>query len=73
IAEPRVLIGAKPSGLRLLALEDAVRIVVLLCAPSSQAPENHLRTLSLIAQALKRPERIARILAARTQADLQES
>lgn len=72
IDEPRVLIGAKPGGLRLLALEDPIRIVVLLCAPSSQSPEDHLRTLSLIAQALKRPERVARILSARTVEDLRE-
>ncbi len=72
ILEPRVLIGAKPAGLRLLALEEPVRIVVLLCAPSSQSPEDHLRTLSLIAQALKQPERVARILAAKTAEDLRE-
>ena len=72
IEEPRILIGAKPSGLRLLALEEPIRIVVLLCAPSSQSPEDHLRTLSLIAQALKRPERISRILAAKTAEDLRE-
>ncbi len=72
IEEPRILIGAKPAGLRLLALEEPVRIVVLLCAPSSQSPEDHLRTLSLIAQALKRPERAARILAAKTAEDLRE-
>lgn len=72
IDEPRVLIGAKPAGLRLLALEEPVRIVVLLCAPSSQSPEDHLRTLSLIAQALKQPDRVARILAARTPEDLRE-
>lgn len=72
IEEPRILIGAKPAGLRLLALEEPIRIVVLLCAPSSQSPEDHLRTLSLIAQALKRPERAARILAAKTAEDLRE-
>ncbi len=72
IDEPRVLIGAKPAGLRLLALEEPVRIVVLLCAPSSQSPEDHLRTLSLIAQALKQPDRVARILGARTPEDLEE-
>jgi hypothetical protein len=72
IEEPRILIGAKPAGLRLLALEEPIRIVVLLCAPSSQSPEDHLRTLSLIAQALKRPERVARILAAKTAEDLRE-
>lgn len=72
IAEPLVLVGAKPSGLRLLALEEPVRVVVLLCAPSSQSPEDHLRILSLIAQALKDKNRIDRILAARTAKDLEE-
>ena len=72
IAEPLVLVGAKPSGLRLLALEEPVRVVVLLCAPSSQSPEDHLRILSLIAQALKDKNRIDRILAARTAKDLAE-
>ncbi|NLJ45591.1 MAG: PTS transporter subunit EIIA, partial [Treponema sp.] len=72
IDQPRILIGAKPSGLRLLALEEPIRIVVLLCAPSSQSPEDHLKTLSLVAQALKRPERVSRILAAKTVEDLRE-
>ena len=72
IDEPLILIGVKPSGLHLLALDEPIRVVVLLCAPSSQSPEDHLRTLSLIAQALQEPERIERLLKARSPEDLRE-
>lgn len=72
IEEPLVLVGATHSGLRLLALEQPIRVIVLLCAPSAQSPEDHLRVLSLIAQALKRKDRLDRILKARNREDLRE-
>jgi Kef-type K+ transport system membrane component KefB/nucleotide-binding universal stress UspA family protein len=52
-AEPLVFFGAKPEGLRLLSLETPARLVVLLCAPATQAPEEHLRILGEIARLLK--------------------
>ncbi|MGA2548152.1 MAG: cation:proton antiporter [Rectinemataceae bacterium] len=52
-AEPLVFFGARPEGLRLLSLEAPARLVVLLCAPSSQTPEEHLKILGEIARLLK--------------------
>jgi Kef-type K+ transport system membrane component KefB len=72
ITEPLTLVGAKAAGWRLLALDEPVRVVVLLCAPTSQSPEDHLRMLSLIAQALKDRNRVERILAAKSVKDLEE-
>jgi Kef-type K+ transport system membrane component KefB/nucleotide-binding universal stress UspA family protein/mannitol/fructose-specific phosphotransferase system IIA component (Ntr-type) len=51
--EPLVFFGSRPEGLRILSLESPARLVVLLCAPSSQSPEDHLRTLGEIARLLK--------------------
>jgi len=51
--EPLVFFGARPEGLRLLSLESPARLVVLLCAPLSQTPEEHLKTLGEIARLLK--------------------
>ena len=51
--EPLVFFGARPEGLRLLSLEVPARLVVLLCAPGSQTPEEHLRILGEIARLLK--------------------
>jgi Kef-type K+ transport system membrane component KefB/mannitol/fructose-specific phosphotransferase system IIA component (Ntr-type)/nucleotide-binding universal stress UspA family protein len=51
--EPLVFFGSRPEGLRILSLEAPARLVVLLCAPSSQSPEDHLRTLGEIAGLLK--------------------
>jgi Kef-type K+ transport system membrane component KefB/mannitol/fructose-specific phosphotransferase system IIA component (Ntr-type) len=51
--EPMVFFGARPEGLRLLSLESPARILVLLCAPASRSPEEHLRTLGEIARLLK--------------------
>jgi mannitol/fructose-specific phosphotransferase system IIA component (Ntr-type) len=51
--EPLVFFGARPEGLRLLSLEAPARLVVLLCAPSSQTPEEHLKILGEIARLLK--------------------
>ena len=51
--EPLVFFGARADGLRLLSLEAPARLVVLLCAPASQSPEEHLRTLGEIARLLK--------------------
>jgi Kef-type K+ transport system membrane component KefB/mannitol/fructose-specific phosphotransferase system IIA component (Ntr-type) len=52
--EPLVFFGARPEGLRLLSLEAPARLVVLLCAPASQSPEEHLKTLGEIARLLKK-------------------
>ncbi|MEI6877338.1 MAG: PTS sugar transporter subunit IIA, partial [Spirochaetota bacterium] len=51
--EPLVFFGARQEGLRLLSLEVPARLVVLLCAPTSQTPEDHLRILGEIARLLK--------------------
>jgi mannitol/fructose-specific phosphotransferase system IIA component (Ntr-type)/nucleotide-binding universal stress UspA family protein len=51
--EPLVFFGARPEGLRLLSLDAPARLVVLLCAPSSQTPEEHLKILGEIARLLK--------------------
>jgi Kef-type K+ transport system membrane component KefB len=51
--EPLVFFGARPEGLRILSLEAPARLIVLLCAPASQSPEEHLRTLGEIAGLLK--------------------
>jgi mannitol/fructose-specific phosphotransferase system IIA component (Ntr-type) len=53
VAEPLVFFGARAEGLRILSLESPARLVVLLCAPASQGPEEHLRTLGEIARLLK--------------------
>jgi mannitol/fructose-specific phosphotransferase system IIA component (Ntr-type)/nucleotide-binding universal stress UspA family protein len=52
-AEPIVVFGAKSQGIRLLSLESPARLIVLLCAPSSQSPESHLKTLGEIAGLFK--------------------
>jgi Kef-type K+ transport system membrane component KefB/mannitol/fructose-specific phosphotransferase system IIA component (Ntr-type) len=51
--EPLVFFGARPEGLRLLALDAPARLIVLLCAPASQGPEEHLKILGEIARLLK--------------------
>lgn len=51
--EPLLFFGAKPEGIRLLSIEAPARLIVLLCAPASQRPEEHLRTLGEIAGLLK--------------------
>jgi Kef-type K+ transport system membrane component KefB/mannitol/fructose-specific phosphotransferase system IIA component (Ntr-type)/nucleotide-binding universal stress UspA family protein len=51
--EPLIFFGAKSEGLRLLSLEAPARLVVLLCAPASQSPEEHLKILGEIARLLK--------------------
>ena len=52
-SEPLVFFGARPEGFRLLALEESVRIVVILCAPLEQSPEEHLAALGEIARLFK--------------------
>jgi Kef-type K+ transport system membrane component KefB/mannitol/fructose-specific phosphotransferase system IIA component (Ntr-type)/nucleotide-binding universal stress UspA family protein len=51
--EPLVFFGARPEGLRLLSLDSPARLIVLLCAPTSQGPEEHLKILSELASLLK--------------------
>jgi mannitol/fructose-specific phosphotransferase system IIA component (Ntr-type) len=53
VSEPLVFFGSRPEGLRVLSLEAPARLLVLLCAPSSQSPEEHLKTLGKIAGLLK--------------------
>ena len=52
-AEPLVFFGSSPAGLRVLSLEAPARLLVLLCAPSSQSPQEHLRILGEIVGLLK--------------------
>ena len=52
-SEPLVFFGARTEGLRLLSLEAPARLIVLLCAPAAQSPEEHLKTLGEIARLLK--------------------
>lgn len=49
IEGPRVYFGARQAGFRLLALEEPVRVLVVLCAPEGQSPEAHLKVLGEIA------------------------
>jgi Kef-type K+ transport system membrane component KefB/nucleotide-binding universal stress UspA family protein len=51
--EPLVFFGAREEGLRLLSLEVPAKLLILLCAPASQGPEEHLRTLGEIARLVK--------------------
>jgi Kef-type K+ transport system membrane component KefB/mannitol/fructose-specific phosphotransferase system IIA component (Ntr-type) len=51
--EPLVFFGARAEGLRLLSLESPARLIILLCAPPSQSPEEHLRVLGEIARLVK--------------------
>ncbi len=51
--EPLVFFGACREGLHLLSIESPARLVVLLCAPASQSPEEHLKILGEIARLLK--------------------
>ncbi|HET7838763.1 MAG TPA: hypothetical protein VFL04_03305, partial [Rectinemataceae bacterium] len=60
-SEPLVFFGARPEGFRLLALERPARIIVLLCAPAEQGPEEHLRTLGEIARLFKDGSLAARL------------
>jgi Kef-type K+ transport system membrane component KefB/nucleotide-binding universal stress UspA family protein len=53
VTEPLVFFGSRPEGLRVLTLEAPARLLVLLCAPASQSPEAHLKTLGEIAGLLK--------------------
>jgi Kef-type K+ transport system membrane component KefB/mannitol/fructose-specific phosphotransferase system IIA component (Ntr-type)/nucleotide-binding universal stress UspA family protein len=53
VDEPLVFFGGRPEGLRLISLEAPARLLVLLCAPASQSPEEHLKTLGEIARLLK--------------------
>jgi Kef-type K+ transport system membrane component KefB/nucleotide-binding universal stress UspA family protein/mannitol/fructose-specific phosphotransferase system IIA component (Ntr-type) len=53
VREPMVFFGARPEGFRVLALEEPVRILLILCAPVGQAPEEHLALLGEIARLFK--------------------
>lgn len=50
---PRVYFGARPEGFRLLALEEPVRVLVILCAPEGQPPEAHLAVLGELSRLFK--------------------
>jgi mannitol/fructose-specific phosphotransferase system IIA component (Ntr-type) len=53
VAEPLVFFGSRPEGLPVLSLAAPARLLVLLCAPASQSPEDHLKILGEIAGLLK--------------------
>lgn len=52
-SETMVFFGARPEGFRLVALEESVRVIVILCAPADQSAEEHLATLGEIARLFK--------------------
>jgi mannitol/fructose-specific phosphotransferase system IIA component (Ntr-type) len=52
-AEPLLFFGARAEGIRLLSLEVPARLVILLCAPATQSPEEHMRTLGEIVKLVK--------------------
>ncbi len=53
VGEALVFFGARPEGFRILALDRPAKIIVLLCAPAEQGPEEHLRALGEIARLFK--------------------
>jgi Kef-type K+ transport system membrane component KefB/mannitol/fructose-specific phosphotransferase system IIA component (Ntr-type) len=70
LEEPLVFFGARPEGWRLLALDQPVRVLVILCAPEGQRPERHLATLGELAHLFKDKSLGARLLAAKEAGDL---
>jgi len=53
VEEPLVFFGSRPEGLRALSLQTPAKLIVLLCAPAAQSPEDHLRILGEIAGLIK--------------------
>ena len=51
--EPLLFFGARAEGIRLLALDVPARLVILLCAPTAQSPEEHMRMLGEIVRLVK--------------------
>lgn len=68
---PLVIFGSKPAGYRLMALSEPARVIVLLCAPDTQTPEEHLSTLTGIAAALKREGLVEALKASTDRKDLE--
>jgi Kef-type K+ transport system membrane component KefB/nucleotide-binding universal stress UspA family protein len=52
-SEPLIFFGARAEGIRLLSLDVPARLLILLCAPASQSPEEHMRTLGEIVRLVK--------------------
>jgi Kef-type K+ transport system membrane component KefB len=70
VAEPVVLIGTSPAGLRLPNLAGPVHVLLVLVSPDTCPPEEHLRNLSEIARlALGHPE-LGRLAQAATADDI---
>ncbi len=68
--DPLFLFGARPAGWRLLAIDDPVRVLVVLCTPATADPAVHLEALSAIAREFGERGFAARLLAAKSAADL---
>jgi Kef-type K+ transport system membrane component KefB/mannitol/fructose-specific phosphotransferase system IIA component (Ntr-type) len=73
IEAPLVFFGARPEGWRLIALDEPVKILVVLCAPESQRPEQHLATLGELARLFKDGALGSRLSLARGPSDLQSA
>jgi mannitol/fructose-specific phosphotransferase system IIA component (Ntr-type) len=73
VEEPVLFFGSRAEGFRLLALEEPVRILIVLCAPAKQSPEDHLKTLGEIAALFKDPSLAKRLVAAKSAAELLDS
>ena len=70
VAEPVVLIGTSPAGLRLPNLAGPVHVLLVLVSPATCPPEEHLRNLSEIARlALGHPD-LGRLAQAATADDI---
>ncbi|MDP3176683.1 MAG: universal stress protein, partial [Spirochaetaceae bacterium] len=60
-SESMVFFGSRAEGFRLLALEESVKVLIILCAPLDQPPEEHLETLGEIARLFKDDRARARL------------
>lgn len=70
VQERAVLFGLSVPGIPLLSLQEAIRILVVLVAPESSPPEEHLQTLAKLAGFVMDPGVSERLLAARSSEDL---
>ncbi|MEI6876603.1 MAG: PTS sugar transporter subunit IIA, partial [Spirochaetota bacterium] len=53
VSTPLLFFGASSTPWRLLALDEPVRVLVILCAPEGQGPKRHLATLGELARLFK--------------------
>jgi mannitol/fructose-specific phosphotransferase system IIA component (Ntr-type) len=70
VEEQAIFFGLSVPGIPLLSLQEPVRILVVLIAPESSSPEEHLKTLAKLAALVMDADFSARLLALRSQAEL---